>query len=70
METVSPLQSRDKACAVRLYLLMRSALRLDNVFGVRLPTQGVVYISVDVMGYNPKDVYEARVVLVIIQYLG
>ena len=31
METVSLLQSGDKACAVRLYLLMRSALRLDNV---------------------------------------
>ena len=32
METVSPLQSGDKACAVQLYFLMRSALRLDNVF--------------------------------------
>ena len=32
METVSPVRSGDKACAVRLYLFMRSVLRLDNVF--------------------------------------
>ena len=70
METLSPSQSGDKECAVQLYLLMRSALRLDNVFGLRLSTQGVVYISVDVMRYNPEGVYEARVVLVIIQCLG